>query len=139
MRAISLWQPWATLIQLGVKRYETRSWATDYRGELVIHAAKHCDSECSQYFYMNFRDIFEKVGIKRHSELPFGAAICFCVLEDCIPTEQALKVIGSDERSYGNYSSGRYAWKLTNVQPFDAPVPYKGAQGFFFYDYAKHS
>ena len=40
MKAISLWQPWATLIAVGAKRLETRSWESRYQGELAIHAAK---------------------------------------------------------------------------------------------------
>lgn len=40
MKAITLTQPWATLVAIGAKRIETRSWATAYRGPLAIHAAK---------------------------------------------------------------------------------------------------
>lgn len=40
MKAITLWQPWAQLIAIGEKRYETRSWETKYRGMIAIHAAK---------------------------------------------------------------------------------------------------
>ena len=40
MKAITLWQPWATLLACGAKQYETRSWATEYRGPIAIHAAK---------------------------------------------------------------------------------------------------
>lgn len=40
MKAITLWQPWASLIACGAKKYETRSWATNYRGPIAIHAAK---------------------------------------------------------------------------------------------------
>lgn len=40
MKGLSLWQPWATLVGVGLKRVETRSWATSYRGPLAIHAAK---------------------------------------------------------------------------------------------------
>jgi len=42
MKALSLWQPWASAIALGSKRIETRGWATSYRGPLAIHAAKRC-------------------------------------------------------------------------------------------------
>jgi hypothetical protein len=38
MKALSLWQPWATLVSIGAKRIETRSWPTKYRGPLAIHA-----------------------------------------------------------------------------------------------------
>jgi activating signal cointegrator 1 len=40
MKAITLTQPWATLVAIGAKRIETRSWPTNYRGPLAIHAAK---------------------------------------------------------------------------------------------------
>lgn len=40
MKALTLWQPWASLVALGVKSIETRSWSTSYRGPLAIHAAK---------------------------------------------------------------------------------------------------
>lgn len=39
MKAITIWQPWASLIACGVKQYETRSWPTKYRGPIAIHAA----------------------------------------------------------------------------------------------------
>lgn len=39
MRALTLTQPWATLVAIGAKRIETRSWGTRYRGPLAIHAA----------------------------------------------------------------------------------------------------
>ncbi len=40
MKALSLLQPWATLVVIGVKQIETRSWSTAYRGPLLIHASK---------------------------------------------------------------------------------------------------
>ncbi len=39
MKAITVWQPWASLLAIGAKQYETRSWATKYRGPIAIHAA----------------------------------------------------------------------------------------------------
>ena len=40
MKALSLWQPWASAIALGHKRIEPRHWTTSYRGLIAIHAAK---------------------------------------------------------------------------------------------------
>src|SRR5690348_17556570 len=40
MKALTLTQPWASLVAIGAKRIETRSWSTSYRGPLAIHAAK---------------------------------------------------------------------------------------------------
>ncbi len=39
MKVLTIWQPWASLIACGAKKYETRSWATKYRGPIAIHAA----------------------------------------------------------------------------------------------------
>ena len=40
MKALTVIQPWASAIAVGTKRIETRSWATKYRGPLLIHAGK---------------------------------------------------------------------------------------------------
>jgi len=40
MKAITIHQPYASLIACGAKIYETRSWATKYRGKIAIHAGK---------------------------------------------------------------------------------------------------
>lgn len=40
-KALTLWEPWASLCALGVKTIETRSWSTKYRGRLILHASKH--------------------------------------------------------------------------------------------------
>ncbi len=46
MKALTIWQPWASLIACGVKKYETRSWPTKYRGPIAIHSALKPFSEC---------------------------------------------------------------------------------------------
>src|SRR5438270_7339154 len=39
VKAITLWEPWATAMRLMLKKIETRHWQTGYRGPLAIHAA----------------------------------------------------------------------------------------------------
>lgn len=47
MKALTIWQPWAWLIVTGTKPVENRTWATDYRGPMLIHAGKHqFDENC---------------------------------------------------------------------------------------------
>ena len=43
MKAISIRQPWAALIVAGIKDIENRSWSTNYRGKLLVHASKKFD------------------------------------------------------------------------------------------------
>ena len=71
MKSLSLWQPWASLVALGIKTIETRSWETRYRGEIAIHAAKQWTAEQKQitrdlHLYRHLRD----AGWKR-GEIPF--------------------------------------------------------------------
>lgn len=109
VKAISLWQPWASLIALGPKTIETRSWATDYRGPLAIHAAKRQPEQASrvgdyvvgwQYKAPSHPVLFEHpigkawpVGpdgeldrsLCTVHDLPLGAVVATCRLVDCLP------------------------------------------------------
>lgn len=135
MKAISLWQPWASLIAWGAKEYETRSWPTNYRGKLAIHAAKRKPSYNDT---LHMKDIFYPVLRANQSpmdygleQLPLGAVLCICELEAVYHTEQVSPYISAQERAFGDYSSGRAAWKLKVVEVFDRPIPVKGMQGLF--------
>lgn len=135
MKAISLWQPWASLVVLGEKKIETRSWDTAYRGPLLIHAAKRQNlSELKMLFdcpvfsgalKMSYHDAIAK--------LPYG---CIIGKVDLVQTETSETIKGSgmlsgQEAVFGNYDDGRYGWELDNPVLFDHPVGYKGSQGFF--------
>lgn len=148
--AISLWQPWATAVALKSKEYETRHWSTDYRGPLVIHAAKRLvRSEMEllrcRYFWRAALKLPPNLTI--WGRVPFGALVAVCDLTGCFPTEEirpgyldqpricsdpAHGGVGTwTERDMGNFESGRFAWHLENVQALPEPIPFKGAQGFF--------
>lgn len=127
MKALSLWQPWASLIAIGAKQYETRSWGTPYRGPLVIHAAKR-----PAEFHREGARLLIKAGYKTLDSLPLGCALCLVELVDCIKMTPALiDSISYTEFGFGDWKEGRYAWKLTNPRPFDKPIPMRGMQGLF--------
>ena len=48
MKVLTIRQPWATLIVEGYKRFEFRSWKTNYRGDILIHAGKGIDKEAME-------------------------------------------------------------------------------------------
>jgi hypothetical protein len=150
MRAISLHQPWATAIALGIKRIETRKWRTHYRGPLVIHTAQ-LESKYQKVFWRDvvmttpcFRELFESAGYHRFSDLPFGAYVAQTQLIDCIksedftfPPELPRPDLRADaasrsswDRYWGNYASGRYGWVLGSIVPL-SPISAKGKQGFW--------
>jgi len=133
MKALSIKQPWATLIALQAKRIETRSWSTRYRGRLAIHASASMSKEdimlCKQ---SPFREAlaaggyFEGSGpAKNPFGLPLGAIIAYATLVDVVPI--TLENIPDEpERSFGNYTPGRFAWILQDVYRLPEPIPAKG-------------
>jgi activating signal cointegrator 1 len=138
-RIITLWQPWATLIALGHKKYETRSWATKYRGRLIIHAAKRpvVPNEIAKISY-------DSIGWLEYSYLksidyPLGGIIAACELTDCLPmvdtysptcfeSSVVIPSVKPLEKAVGDWQEGRFAWELRDVRPCEI-IPFKGGQG----------
>ena len=126
MRAISLWQPWASAIPLGHKSIETRHWATPYRGELAIHAAKRFAREERE-----FAQIERALG-RMPARLPLGAIVAVVDLIDVRTSDDLLaEGIGPIEKLYGNYGPGRFGWVLANVRPLREPVGCVGRHCFW--------
>lgn len=126
MKVLSIKEPFATLIKDGVKIYETRSWKTNYRGELYIHAS----------LGLSKSDNVEKANKYLKSEIKPGYILCKCELVDCIPmTEEFIDYINKEttESDYGKYSDGRFAWKLKVLEVLDEPIPAKGKLGIWNY------
>ncbi len=143
MKCISLWQPWATLIAIGAKHYETRSWFTPHRGPLAIHAAKKKDpyglEACTKD--PRFAAALAAAGITSPDALPFGSILCvvdlvnvYRVTKDGLLAPGGMSVRGmpsSIEQAFGDYAVGRYAWLLQNVRRLPSPIDFKGAQQLF--------
>lgn len=132
MKSISLWQPWATLVAIEAKRYETRSWFTPYRGPLLIHAAKRFQMEERRLCLIHpFWEVLEQAGHKSTYDMPLGAYVAVAHLTEIIPTEVIRDSLSKQERAFGNYASGRYAWKLERVKAFPEPISARGYQGLW--------
>lgn len=133
MKAISLWEPWATLVAHGLKHFETRSWATNYRGSLAIHAAKRPVNPGE--LNATIIDALESIGYRHYNELPYGNVIGIVLLCDCEPTAEVVnrtwfKTIAATEVHFGDFAPGRFAWQLDSAQRIvDSPA--RGSQGFW--------
>lgn len=145
MKAISLLQPWATLVVIGAKHIETRSWNTNYRGDLLIHASKKFTKEqkaiCQQDPFASALEILE--------ELSLGSIIGSVKLieitttdfyKQCskgIPLKSGLKYsqkAWENELAFGDYSPGRFGWLLSNPISFSNHVDCKGSLGLWDMD-----
>lgn len=130
MRAISLWEPWATAIAKGLKKIETRSWEPQFRGRVAIHAAK-TTLHAKTIIHPVFRQYFEPLGIIRTTQLNFGCVVAVCDLVRVEPTEICEREISQREYDFGNYDAGRFGWILENIVELTRPFAWKGRQGFF--------
>ena len=132
MKALSLTQPWATLVASGAKSIETRSWYTPYRGPLAIQAAKSFPRDCRELcLEAPFRNAIVAAGIHFIAHLPLGMMLATCELVDCVRTEMIRDSIDETERAFGDYSNRRYAFVLRNIKPLAVCEPVKGALGLW--------
>jgi hypothetical protein len=138
MKALSVMQPWATLIALGAKRIETRSWSTSYRGPLAIHASSRMSREAAMSLRApRIREALGAGGYHQGSDtasnpfgLPLGAVIAMVTLVD-VQRITPEHVPAEPERSFGDYTPGRFAWFFHNVRQLPEPVDAKGALGLW--------
>lgn len=128
MKAISLWQPWASAIALGHKRIETRHWLTSYRGLIAIHAAKRWTADERE-----FHSAEHRAG-RLPAHLPLGAVVAIANLVAIRRTEDLVETIGPIEALYGNYEPRRFGWMLEDIRPLREPFPCVGRQGLFEID-----
>ena len=130
--ALSLTQPWATLVVLSLKQRETRSWATRFRGRVLIHAAKGFPAWAKEQLeYPVFRDALAQHGITRAAELPVGKIIGAVEIVGCEPTRIVRERISQQERAFGDYDDGRFAFEMQNAVQFKEPIGVRGALGFW--------
>ena len=157
MRVLTLTQPWATLVAIGAKRIETRSWATKYRGPLLIHAAAGLGPVGG---IRGFTELLGQTAFTRALEphygydytlgafglidcLPFGAIVATCKLVDCVRTDLWSSVEhGSEiwqvppgnisrEYAFGDYTPGRWAHLYADARPLATPIPARGQLGLW--------
>jgi hypothetical protein len=161
MKALTLYQPYASLIACGVKTIETRSWSTPYRGLLAIHAAKTVPWEWEEEGAGLCERFKEQLGGRvlgdRHSlfggnVLPMSAIVAVADFTACLPTTdddeeylcqlesgkfQNHRIFISEEnRLTGNFSSDRFGWCLSNIRALKNPVPARGNRGIWDVDAA---
>lgn len=129
MKVLTIKEPFATLIKNKVKYIETRSWKTNYRGELYIHSG-----------LANLtKEVKNRKGLSElysEDELKYGFIICKCNLVDCIyMTEEFIKQEKEKNPNNfiaGRYEVGRYAWVSDNIELIE-PIQAKGQLGIWNY------
>ena len=124
MKALTIKQPWASLIVNEYKKYEFRSWKTNYRGKILIHAGLSLEKDVVERFKEYNLDYI------------LGAIIGEAELVDCILVDKEfndeLKKINSRVYAKSNHVE-KYAWKLINIKKYEQPIYIKGKLGLWNY------
>jgi hypothetical protein len=130
VKALSLTQPWASLIADGRKRVETRSWRAPKNQigqRIAIHAAKSIE-----------KDFALECGYDPKT-IPLGKVICTARLDSCLPTPCTPEAImlawghlfSTNELKYGDFEAGRFAWLLSDVELITPPLTMRGTLGLW--------
>jgi activating signal cointegrator 1 len=155
MKVLTLWQPWASLVVHGFKKFETRPVATSYEGTYLIHAAQKWTGDqialCTDepfYSALSELGILDKPIDKL---LPLGCIMGAVEITGCynvtapaagLPNSWFKRsdgktiLINETEQAFGDYSPGRFVWEFKNHRALIDPIPYKGGQGYYCNLYA---
>lgn len=156
LRAISLWQPWASLMAFNQKMVETRGRKTNVRGWVGIHAAQKLGPENRPYFIEEpFRAALLSGAAKmpagwRCDPCPRGVIVAVGKLVGCYevggPGARPLakcqewmmgrfdpQSLTYKERAFGDYTPGRWGWVFEQIVILSAPAQAKAGQGWFYW------
>lgn len=125
MKALTIKQPWASLITEGYKKYEFRSWKTNYRGKILIHSGLSLEKDMQE----RFKDY--------NLDYQLGYIIGEAEIVDCILVDEKFneELRNIDPIVYGRSNHvENYAWKLENIKKYDNPIPCKGKLGLWNYE-----
>ncbi len=130
VRVLSLWQPYASLMAEGHKKFETRSWPGRRAGLrpgdlLAVHAAKRPMLTDER---VEWDGVLRGLGLSL--DLPYGAVLSVHRFRGSIRTEDAW--VTEQEAQFGDYTPGRFAWEMPLVYRLPEPFALKGAQGVFW-------
>ena len=130
MKAITISQPYASLIASGEKWIENRIWNTYYEGPIAIHAGKGTQ-------YMTRKEL---------ANVPHGCIVATAFLEECVKLQtviDAMNVAGIGDLPRANVSrtwrelrehphaEGPWLWVLRDIVALPEPIPFNGAQGLW--------
>lgn len=131
MKAISLDQPLATAAAIGLKQWETRSWRTNHLGPIAIQATLR--RTCAQR--TRFEELLQNPIIHAAFEaameldfdsLQFGAIIA--VAEIDVVADSCFAAPSEAEQMLGDFSPGRFIFRLKNVRRLSRSIPCSGHQ-----------
>jgi hypothetical protein len=123
MKALSIRHPWVDLILAGTKTIEIRTWATRYRGRLLLHA--------SAGYGISERDASARLGLARPAPETLGAIVGVANLVDC----RHVQPEDWPHASLPPLEGKLWAWVFSEAEAIE-PIPCAGRRTLFDVDEA---
>jgi hypothetical protein len=135
LHALTLCQPWASLLVIGARVYDVRHQPTTYRGELAIFAQlEFPDWAQRRALEREFAGLLSAAGLKPWA-LPRGVVLGVADLVDVQPIEADGVVAGvavcSLERRLSDFKAGRYAYRYERIRRLREPIGHRGRAGLW--------
>ena len=131
MQALTIQEPWASLLVKGKKQFETRDWQRNYRGLLAIHAGKQSVHPFD--YPLGLSEILDDSKITQDNlNNNKGKIIAIATLKEIhLMTDKFINEQSELERLTGFWEPGLYAWELTNIKPLSEPIAARGMPGLW--------
>ena len=131
MQALTIHEPWATLLVKGKKQFETREWYRNYRGLLAIHSGKQ--SVSVEDYSPELEELLDDLDITQNDlNNNKGKIIAIATLKEIhLMSKEFIKAQSELERLTGFWQPGRYAWELIDIKPLPEPIPARGMPGLW--------
>ena len=127
MKALTISQPFASLIASGEKWVENRRWPTGHRGRLAIHAGKGTQ-------YLDRRELvaYPTACVVAVAQLVACVHLHAVGGRDPLPCEQLrMKGIDPSDLLSHEHTEGPWCWVLRDIRRYREPIPCRGAQGLW--------
>jgi hypothetical protein len=131
MQALTIHEPWATLLVKGKKQFETREWQRNYRGLLAIHSGKQ--SVDIEDYPLGLSEILDDSKITQDNlNNNKQKIIAIATLKDIhLMTDKFINEQSELERLTGFWEPRRFAWELTNIKLLPEPIAARGMPGLW--------
>jgi hypothetical protein len=131
MQALTIHEPWASLLVKGKKRYETRDWKRNYRGLLAIHAGKQSVHPFD--YPLGLSEILDDSKITQDNlNNNKQKIIAIATLKEIhLMTDKFINEQSELERLTGFWEPRRFAWELTNIKLLPEPIAARGMPGLW--------
>lgn len=136
MKVISIWQPFASLKVKGFKVFETRTWPAPRSviGQTIGIASTKGIKQVQRAYLEDpvFARYYAGCGMPPLDELPCGYLLGTGTLDSCeLMTPEFMEEVSDEEKAYGHWEEGNYAWRMTDMVELAHPIPIRGAQGLY--------